>query len=463
MLRPITRLTLVLALLAACGGTVPSTVPTTIPTAGVALPTAALTVAPTTAPTAASTGTPMATPTRSPAPSLSRDDGWRSDIAALVPGMDQKHPQLDHGVSLDVLNAAASDLSDQVGTLTDNQLLDGVMRIAALVSSAGCDAHTGAYVWGGGGYPVSSLPLKLRWFDDGVWIIDALDPYRNLVGSRITSIAGMPIDEVIAKLDPVIPRDNDQTVRLLVPRYLLVPEFLDGVGIATGSTVTLDMDGKNPAGTTRDVAAIPIADYNDWAGPYGLLLPADPDVLYLSRQTDTLWSEMLDDGTLYVQYNEVASVPVATIEAVRTAATAAGVKRIVFDLRHNTGGEVSALDPITSLLTDPDVVAAGPLFVITGRNTFSAASMLVARLVDQAHAQVVGESMSGCPTTWGNSRDFVLPFSKIGVSVSTFFEVGVAPDDPRKTIEPDISAPLTEADWSAGIDPALTAIQESAR
>ena len=377
--------------------------------------------------------------------------------------MDEKHPQLDHGVSLDALNAAATDLSDEVPTLTDNQLLDGVMRIAALVSSQGCDAHTGAYVWGGGGYPVSSMPLKLWWFEDGVYILDALDPYRDLIGSRITTIAGTPIDEVIAKLDPLIPRDNDETVRLLVPRYLLVPEFLDGVGIATGSSVALGLVGSDGNSSSKDVAAIPIADYNDWAGPYGLLLPADPDVLYLSRQSDTLWSQVVDDGTLYVQYNEVASVPVATIDGVRTAATGPGVKRIVFDVRHNTGGEVSALDPITSLLTDPEVVAAGPLFVITGRNTFSAAGMLVARLVDQAHAQVVGEAMSGCPTTWGNSRDFVLPFSKIGVSVSTFYEIGVSADDPRKTIEPNIAAPLTEADWAAGTDPALAAIQAAGR
>lgn len=38
-----------------------------------------------------------------------------------------------------------------------------------------------------------------------------------------------------------------------------------------------------------------MADYNDWAGPYGLHLPADPDVLSLSRIDDDLWWELLPD------------------------------------------------------------------------------------------------------------------------------------------------------------------------
>ena len=55
-----------------------------------------------------------------------------------------------------------------------------------------------------------------------------------------------------------------------------------------------------------DVAPIPMADYNAWAGPYGLHIPADPDVPYLSRMDEPLWWSRLDDAaTLFVQYNRV--------------------------------------------------------------------------------------------------------------------------------------------------------------
>ena len=45
-----------------------------------------------------------------------------------------------------------------------------------MVSADGCDAHTGAYVWGNGTYPLDSMPLRLWLFDEGVYIVDALPP-----------------------------------------------------------------------------------------------------------------------------------------------------------------------------------------------------------------------------------------------------------------------------------------------
>ena len=113
------------------------------------------------------------------------------------------------------------------------------MRIVAMVSREGCDAHTGAYIWGDDSYPVDSLPLRLWLFDDGVYVVDALDPYRSLIGSRIETIAASPIEDVIAAVDPLIPRDNEWTVRNLTPRYLLIPQVLSGVGIPAGATVAL--------------------------------------------------------------------------------------------------------------------------------------------------------------------------------------------------------------------------------
>ena len=71
---------------------------------------------------------------------------------------------------------------------------------------------------------------------------------------------------------------------------------------------------------------------------------------------------------------------------------------------------------------------------------------------------IVGEPMGGCPTLYGDSEDVTLPWSGITVSVATELTVGVDPDDPRQTINPDVAAELTSAEWAAGRDPALEAI-----
>lgn len=396
-----------------------------------------------------------------PAPSATPDRaaGWRSDIERLVPEMAKIHPDLTHGTSRAALDSAASDLADTVAQATDDELMVGVLRIVAVVSAAGCDAHTGAFIWGTGIHPVDSLPLRLWLFGDEVVIVGALPPYTDLIGRRIDSVEQIPIHDVRLLLDPLIPRDNDQTVRLLTPRFLLIPQVLRGLGIADAGDVTLGLTDDAGASSTVDVAPIPMAEYNAWAGPYGLHLPADPNVLYLSRIEDALWwTRLTDVETLFVQYNRVDRLPPSTLNDLRAELRKPDVARVILDLRHNYGGEVSALDPTLALFDDPAVDRPDRLYVVTGRNTFSAASLLVARLDRDTDAVFVGEPMGGCPTAYGNSSDVTLPFSGIVVSVAGMLEVGVAADDARPTIEPDVLAELTRPAWEDRRDPAREAI-----
>ena len=372
------------------------------------------------------------------------------------------HKDLTHGTSRAALDAAVTTLSNKVHTMTDDELLVGVLRIVAMVSTAGCDAHTGAYIWGSGTYPVESLPLRLWLFpnDEGdgdqVVIVDALAPQASAVGSRIDSIDGHPIADVLAAIAPIVPRDNDQTVRLLTPRFLLIPQVLRGLGLATPGPLSMAITTPDGKARTVSVDPIPMADYNTWAGPYGLHLPSNLDVRYLSRIEDLVWWQMLPDGdTLYVQDNRIDPVPSAQLDQLRSALHAPAVARVLLDLRHNYGGELSALDPVVQAFEDPAVAQPDRLFVITGRNTFSGGSLLVARLQHDAHAQIIGEPMGGCPTFYNDPSDLVLPNTGITVGVADDIAVGVDPNDPRQTIQPDVAAVLSREEFLAGRDPAI--------
>jgi len=437
-------------LVAACNPT-----PSETPPAGTLAPTDAATL-------------PSASPTvdvgETPAASLDRVTGWRSDLAALIPGMAGIHPSLYHGVSEQALADAVAAASASAATATDDQLLDSVLRIVAMVSAGGCDAHTGAYLWGTGTYPLDTLPLRLWLFGEQLVIVDALPPYQRLIGSTILTIEDRPTTDVLAALDPLIPRDNEQTVRLLTPRFLQIPQVLRGLGLADEGPIRLRYrlgSGVDPFMVVPediDVMPIPMASYNAWAGPYGLHLPADPDVLYLSRIDDALWWQRLSDGsTLYVQYNRVDPLPASQVADLGTAMRDPTVSTVILDLRHNYGGETSALDPIVALFQDPTFDEAGRLFVATGRNTFSAGSLLVARLQRETKAQVVGEAMGGCPTFWSDSAPLDLPWSGIQVSVSENVAVGVDPNDTRHGILPDTTLELTLDEWLAGDDPVIDA------
>jgi hypothetical protein len=399
---------------------------------------------------------PPVTPAPTPQGSLDRVGGWQADLALIVPGIERIHPDPWRGTPKLEVEAAVADLSARAASLSDDELLVGVSRIAAMVSTRACDGHTGLFMWGTGTYPLESLPLRLWLFGDDLVIVDVLGDHQELLGAKIEAIEGLPIADVRAALDPLVPRDNEQTVRLLTPRYLLIPQVLRGIGLDNDSSVRFRFTDTAGASREVDLASVPMEDYNNWAGPYGLHLPTDPDVRWLSRIDDDLWWEVLPDGqTLYVQYNRVERITPATVEALRAAVTAPDLTRVVLDIRHNFGGEVPVLDEMEPIFDDPAVDQPGKLFVLVGRNTWSAGSMLLARLEAHTDAVLVGEPMAGCPTFYGDVVVLPLPHSGLALLVTEMLEVGVDANDTRKNIELDAVAELSQADWESGTDPAL--------
>jgi hypothetical protein len=172
-----------------------------------------------------------------------------------------------------------------------------------------------------------------------------------------------------------------------------------------------------------------------------------------------LWWTQLADGTLFVQYNRVEFLDPALLSRLMTAAAAATVKRVVVDIRHNFGGEVRALVPVLDVFDTAKVDRPGRLFLITGRNTYSAASLFAAELEARTAVTIVGEPMGGSPNLWGDPDEISLPWSGLAVGVSTTFELATTADDVRLTIDPDLPVPLTFADWAAGRDRALDKIR----
>ena len=198
-----------------------------------------------------------------------------------------------------------------------------------------------------------------------------------------------------------------------------------------------------------------MAEYNAWAGAYGLDLPARPASGFLARMEEPLWwSDAGPSGVLSVQYNRVDGVSDAAIDGLRAALAGPDVRRVVVDIRHNYGGETRAIRPVLDAL---EGAPPHPLGLVTGRNTFSAAVLFAAELERILDPAFVGEPMSGSPNFFANSRDITLAHAGITVSVATEWYVGSTVDDPRLEIEPSVMVAMSSADYFGDADPALAA------
>jgi hypothetical protein len=95
--------------------------------------------------------------------------------------------------------------------------------------------------------------------------------------------------------------------------------------------------------------------------------------------------------------------------------------------------------------------------VLIGRETFSAAQMLVNDFEHSSNAIFVGEPTGGSPSGYGDSRKFKLPNSGLTVRASTIYWRDMDSDEKRPATIPHLPVALTAKDYFSGKDPVLDA------
>jgi hypothetical protein len=430
---------------------------------GTAAPSGGGSVQPSAGASASTTAAPSAPTAPASDAVLSRDDGWRADIDLLLDARERIHPDPWYGMDRATWVAAADELKERIPTLDDDAALVELIRLAMLPTLTGRDGHTAIYPFvadsGTHAYPIQAWP-----FSDGLAITAARAPYENLVGSRIEAIAGMPIDEVVALVEPLAPRDNASTLRVRAPLYLRISELLHGLGIISEvgpATFTI----VDQAGDRRDVEIepIPIDDDVAWRNtPSGAQLPLGgptSEPLWLRDAGEPLWWTYLDDSqTLYAQYSEVQSGVDRAGQEIRARVQEGDVDRVVLDLRRNGGGNNTTFSNLERMLRDDAVDRPGRFVIMTGPLTFSAAANFATDLEGDTDALFAGEDMGGSPNLFGDTRPVFLPQSGQTINVAARYWERSTPDDLRITIEPDLEVTMSSTDYLAGRDPVLDAV-----
>ncbi len=410
----------------------------------------------TSAPTTTTAG---ATATSTTLSKADRDAAWREDIATFWDRLPLIHPNPFWRTPEDEFEADVSDLSARVPALSDDEIELELIRIVALI-----DGHT-VLSTTSPDLDYQRLGLRLYEFSDGLFVVEANDP--GLVGARVVSLNGVPIDDALQRVEPYVHHDNDQNLKNLRPLYLTMPEIVEGAGlVAAGETANflVEMTDGEEVEITPSVGEAPPDPYPD----YVVNLPGREGLLAGERVEEPFWFAYLEDeAAIYIQYNMVTSRSQDSetgdskglrdvVEEMGAIVSSQPVGRIVVDVRRNPGGDNFTFGPLVDFLKEQD--AAGiDLVVITGRQTHSAASNFSTILDVDTNAVFVGEGMGGRPNLYGDTTGIYLPNSGLSPRVSTkYWEFG-GPDDDRATIEPDFPVEMSSSDFFGNVDPELDA------
>ena len=405
-----------------------------------------------------------------PAEVRDRDAGWRYDVEFLVREARRLHAAPGRQAFSDRFARRAEELVEALPDLTDDQVLAEMMLLAAALE----DGHS--VVYGPDpdtplAFDGASLPFKFYLFPDGLYVVDGHGEWTDHSGSRVVSFGDVPAEEVLERMAAYRGVDNPMTWTWMGPQfYVRRVGLLREVGAAqAGAPVELVL--ATPEGEETRIRVE--------GGDYPLVRKLRPSPaatgetpLYLTRVDANYWMTPLADhvphttaaaeGALYLQFNQVrddARESLAAFSArLREELATGDYTTLVVDVRHNNGGNNGLLRPLVRALVEFDASPEHRVFVVTGRNTFSAAQNFINRVERLVDAVFVGEPSSSSPNFTGEESDVLLPYSRLRASISSRYWQDSDPGDDRPWIAPHVPVELTAEEYFTGVDPALEAI-----
>lgn len=392
--------------------------------------------------------------------------GRSADIEALHAFMKATHPDLHHHTSQAEMDAYVAAFRRDAAGMSWPRYVMGVYCMIRLVG----DGHTAIFPFPetGPGFD-TRYPVLTEAFADGLYVVAADAPYKEALGAKVAAINGKPTSDVVRTLAGYWPHENEMWVVRWLPAMLRRPGYLHGAGIANGDVaapVTFTVALKD--GTRRDIAVAPIGASEDeahqkasWRRARDDAKRAKPTPLH---GTDTPFGfyHIKDRKAVYAVYRQSDDAETETV-----AAFAARlfkyiddnpIERLIIDIRENGGGnnyKNQAL--LLGMIKARKIDRPGNLFILAGRQTFSAAQNFANQAERWTQALFVGEPTGSSPNHFGDAKPFELPATKLSVIVATLRWQDSDPKDSRIWIRPDIVARDTFADDVAGRDVALDA------
>ena len=391
-----------------------------------------------------------------PAATIDRVEGWRGDLKFWLNELTKQHYVYKTKPLPAALLRGADELSRNIPKYSDDRVLFEFQRLATLIG----DGHTYVLPLGAERVPGSMIPIRFYLFSDGLFVINAQPGFEKWIGSKLVAIGSTRADDILERSKATISADNPFGYKWIAPPFLNLRGAIESMTDEKGDSIRVTL--RDRGGQTHHLK---FASYPPprMQGVPKLIpsqlkgAPASP--LYLSNVPKNFWMKSLASGTLYVQFNQVQNDEGYTLKQagadLDSALRANVISKLIIDVRHNNGGNSYLYPPIIDAVTAWEAARPnGKFYVLTGRNTFSAAQNFISQLDKRTRAIFVGEPSSSKPNFVGEENDIQLPWSGAIASISNRYHENI-PGDKRGWIEPDIKIELKSRDYFANRDPVM--------
>lgn len=296
------------------------------------------------------------------------------------------------------------------------------------------------------------LPIQTHVFADGIYITNA-SPDQELIGGRIVSIDGQPIEKIYSKVSSIIGSDNLWSVKFHSGLYLPNMDVLKGLGIVSSTgEANLEVMINNEL-ITKQLKAVSAVKWSLWT----ISSTKDHRPVGWNMRTPKIEIEIKNDTLLWMTFNEVGQEPVLTDIGNKIHEQAYGktINHFVIDMRNNGGGDNYTYNDLIKRLSETDI----EITMLTSRKTYSAAINFISELQLTGKAfRIIGEPTGAGHNHSGDPETIFLPNSGLMANISTK-PWHFIPEISGTTITPDIFITYRSSDYFNNNDPWLKVLK----
>lgn len=385
--------------------------------------------------------------------------------------------------------ASAKGLLRQLGSnldeLTDAQFELGVARAVAAADNGHTNIWMGSFSRRHG-----RIPVRLYWFSDGLYVVRTHPDFTWLLGARVTAVGDSDFSEASMALRQFVGGADGAFRAYRGPVLFELPSAHYSAGLTDSeahTTMTFALADGSLLSTRLPAQPIHEDDPLYWPANYlyatppqgedgwvGLTASGESTPFYLTNADALFRAKELPGNGYYLQFRANRGEGIDRFQKnSRRYIEQAKLDYLVVDQRFNGGGDYTLTEDLMRDL--PELLPKpAPIYVIIGPATFSAGINSVAflRAAGGKRVILIGEELGDRERMYGETNDFVLPNSKLGMTFNTGLhdvEHGCPPwpqcyyrnylsDIAVGKLTPDMPVTTSYTDYKNGIDPALITI-----
>lgn len=407
-------------------------------------------------------------------------DQWLEDLEFVISKLNSHHPNLYYKINKTKFDSIVAESHNEIAqSKSDIECYFAIRKIIAVIE----DGHTQLLENGVFNLLDLRFPFRLDEFTDGVYITIIDKEHEMFLGSRIIAINGKPIENILPTIEKVVSIDNTYGRKYFALNGISFARVLYGLKIIDDTDyIELGLFTKNGGHAKLTLQSI----FDDTNIEYGwsnqpnvgptkgeYICPSDilgeKTPLHLKNQGKKIkfyWFEHIaNQRTIYFQFNQLMNQPNHDENFAQFSArmwkyidqNAKNINKFVIDLRYNNGGNGAIILPFLNQIIKRDYInKEGSLFVISGKKTYSAASVFMNELAVHTQAIFVGEPDACGSDLFSNSRlAGNLPHSGFPLWVPKLHFTSRWPVNNPEYFKPHFPAPFSSRDYFAGMDPAM--------